>query len=509
MDDAVHVPGYALERELGRGDHGVVWAAWEEASGHRVAIKLLPIREPRARSQAVREAALLAAVDHPHLVPLYGAVEVAEGIALIMQLADGGNLTDLLSVRGPLPAGEAVTVCAPIAQGLAEAHRHGMVHGDIRPENVLFTTEGRPMLSDLGVGRLTRMERRAGGAGFAAPEAGSGHAVTPAADVYGMAVLTVVALTGHLPARPLVLPGLPPATFGMLARSLELDPSRRPDAESFANAVFALADPEPISFEPEAIAAAPAPAPIPIPVSPAGTSEDDQHTDDLAGASRRARRPSRRIQEEAEAEPAPAEPKEPEGRNRSRKRDVLGGLAIVLMLPVIAFGVYVVWNQFTGGNEDELPQAGRATAIEGVDGSTELCGGPHPVPTNQPPEAEDWANVVEHLYSQLSTAFADLNSELLCEVYSPTHPRLARDYEALQAYAESGVEVVGLRYEVIDTELISHESGLVVLEITDRITPYQLVDAEGEVVDDRAGAEAETWEMELVPSSDGSGWRIG
>jgi serine/threonine protein kinase len=331
MDDAVHVPGYVLERQLGRGDHGVVWAAREESSGHAVAVKLLPIRDPRARGQAIREAALLAAIDHPHLVPLYGTREIAEGLALIMQLADGGSLADLLAARGHLSPGEAVTVCAPIAQGLAEAHEHGIVHGDIRPANVLFTSEGRPMLADLGIGRLSRTDRKPGAVGFAAPETGSGHAATPAGDMYGMAALTVVALTGQLPGRPLLLPGFPPATFGMLARSLEPDPGRRPDAASFANAVFALADPEPVVFDPES-AAAPALA---------GKSSDDQSTDDLEGASLRARLTGSQVAEPDRDAGNRSEPPR-EKRTRSRRRDVLAIVAILLTLPVIGLGVYVV-----------------------------------------------------------------------------------------------------------------------------------------------------------------------
>ncbi|MQA88594.1 MAG: protein kinase [Streptosporangiales bacterium] len=518
MDDAVHVPGYMLEQQLGSGEYGVVFAAREESSGQLVAVKVLPVGSPSARPQAVREAALLGSIDHPHLVPVYGAVEVADGVALIMELADGGNLAGLLAARGALSPGEVVTIFAPIAQGLAEAHRRGVVHGDLRPANVLFTGDGRPMLADLGVGRLLGEHRPSPEPGFAAPELAGGRPATPGSDLYGLAALTIVALTGQLPGVPPVLPGLPPATYGALSSALQPDPGRRPDAESFANAMFALADPEPVVLDVVPTAASESAALV------RDQSTDEHPTVDYERASRRARddrsgrrgrRSLGRADMSAEEVPVSARSEPDEhpvartGRRRPRRRDVLTVVAIVLTLPVIALGVVFVVNQVRGVDPSDLPLAGRATSTEEADESTELCGGPQPAPTEQPPEVSDWTNVVEHLYDQRAAAYAELDSELLCEVYSPTHPRLARDFDVLQAYAEEGVMAVGLQFEVVTAELVSQESGLVVLEVTDRVSPYQLVDAEGLVVADREGVPEATWEMELVPAADASGWRIG
>jgi serine/threonine protein kinase len=545
MDDAVHVPGYVLEQQLGSGEHGVVFVAREESSGQLVAVKLLPVGSPHARTQAVREAALLGSIDHPHLVPVYGAVEVADGVALIMELADGGSLASLLAARGvgrgggegrvgrggggtaALSPGEVVTIFAPIAQGLAEAHRRGVVHGDLRPANVLFTGDGRPMLADLGVGRLLGERRPSPEPGFAAPELAGGRPPTTSSDMYGLAALTIVALTGHLPGVPPVLPGLPPATYGALSSALQPDPGRRPAAESFANALFALADPEPVGLDLASTDPGESAAGL------VGDQSTDEHaTGDYATGNhaagdrvsrrargdrsdRRGRRSRGRTETSADVAPLPAHSEPDEhpvartGRRRTRRRDVLTVVAIVLTLPVIALGVMVVVNQLRGGDPSDLPLAGRATSTDESNESTELCGGPQPAPTEQPPEVSDWTNVVEHLYDQRAAAYAELNSELLCEVYSPTHPRLARDYEVLQAYADEGVMAVGLQFEVVTAELVSQESGLVVLEITDRVSPYQLVDAEGVVVDVREGVPEATWEMELVPAADASGWRIG
>lgn len=537
MDDAVHVPGYTLGRQLGSGDFGVVFAAHEDSTGHPVAIKLLPIRSPQERSQAAREAGLLANLQHPHLVPLHGAVEMPDGIALVMDYAGGGSLADLLSSRGPLRPGEVVTVCAPVAQGLAEAHRHGIIHGMIKPSNILFTGDGRPMLADVGVARLSR-ERRPGadGDGFAAPEVVAGRRATPSSDLFGMAAVSVVALTGRLPGRQLSIPGLPPVTYGALANSLSNDPGRRPHAESFANAMFALADPEPVPLEED---------PEPGTGGGAGLPAVDELDDEPPEGGRRSRRSgrtgktSRRGRASTEGavavaagaagaaaaprasvrEDAPAGPvtdDEPDGDDdgaddeagrRIRKRDIVYGLAVLLAIPIAVFGIYVLWHQING---DDLPLAGPASAPEGdVDDSSELCGGQYPAPEQQPPSPDDWTGVIENLYTLRAQAFVDLDSELLCDIYAPSHPRLARDYAALRAYAEEGVHVEGLSFEIVTATLVSQESGLVTIEITDRISSYQLVDEAGEVVHSEPASPDQTWQIELVPSEDGASWRIG
>lgn len=550
MDDAVHVPGYTLGRQLGSGDFGVVFAAHEDSTGHPVAIKLLPIRSAQARSQAAREAALLASLQHPHLVPVHGAVEMPDGIALIMDFAGGGSLADLLAARGPLRSGEVVTICAPVAQGLAEAHRHGVVHGMIKPSNILFTIDGRPMLADVGVARLSQ-ERRPGadGDGFAAPEVTAGRRPTPSSDLFAMAAVAVVALTGRLPGQQLTIPGLPPATYGVLANSLSNDPGRRPDADSFANAVFALADPEPVPLNGD-----------PEPGDAGGGARIDTGADlpaldvldeEPGGGGRRARRSGRKakamrhdadtgspvgvaaaavagaatagtgvprtdVRDDTSAgEPATNTVDDDgtdhagdgRGGRRIRKRDILAGLAVVLTIPIVVFGVYVLWHQITG---DDLPLAGRASAPEeAADESSELCGGQYPAPEQQPPSPDDWTGVVENLYTLRAQAFIELDSEVLCEIYAPSHPRLARDYEALKDYAEEGVHVEGLSFDVVTATLVSQESGLVTIEITDRISSYQLVDETGDVVHNEPASQDQTWQMELVPSEDGASWRIG
>jgi eukaryotic-like serine/threonine-protein kinase len=94
-------------------------------------------------------------------------------------------------------------------------------------------------------------------------------------------------------------------------------------------------------------------------------------------------------------------------------------------------------------------------------------------------------------------------------VYAPTSQVLADDAELLQLYADAGVHTQGLAFEVVTAELVSQEGGRVVLEITDRLPPYQLVDSEGTVKAEKEGLPEATWQAVLVPAPDASGWRFG
>jgi serine/threonine protein kinase len=475
VDSPPFVPGYVLEHQLGTSGSGTVWAAREESSGEVLAVKLLPMA-PERRALAHREAALLTAVDHPHVVPFYGVVDIEDGLALVMALADGGNLADLLAGRGVLPPGEVVTICAPLAEALEDAHRRGLVHGRITPEDVVFTRDGRPMLAGLGFSRLTGSPSGPA-AGFAAPEVEAGQWPSPASDVYSLGVLAVLALTGYLPSGPPTLPGIAPAAHGALAGAVQPDPARRPDAATFSNAMFTLADPEPVGLGP----------PAEFDGLPTDASEEFAEVPDEAAGHRQPRR-----------------------RPRARKRDVLVGLVILIALPVVALGGYAVWNQLTGNPDASmLPGAGRVTAPADAEGEDDLCGGPQPAPTDEPPEVTDWTPVVERLLTMRADAFNQLDAALLCQIFSPVSPHLAVDYDLMQDYSDAGVQPSNLRFEVVNVELVSADGEVpVVLEITDRVPPHQLVDEDGEVVSEVAGLSEGTWRAELVVAPDASGWQF-
>src|SRR5918995_3745931 len=158
------VPGYTLEALLGRGGSGEVWRAAPRRGGAPVAVKVLVAGDPERQA---REAALLGELDHPHLVRLIEVVHQprrggAARVALVLELLEGGSLAALLARRGRLRPGEVVTTIAPVAAALAHAHAHGVVHGALSPGNIVFTAEGRPVLTDLGVARVLG-EAAAGG----------------------------------------------------------------------------------------------------------------------------------------------------------------------------------------------------------------------------------------------------------------------------------------------------------------------------------------------------------
>jgi hypothetical protein len=518
MDRPPYVPGYAVDGPLGA--NGTIWAGREEVTGAPVALRLLPLADPSARERARREVALLTAVDHPHVLPLLGVVDVPGSLVLVLELAEGGSLDDLLAARGTLSPGEVVTACAPIAQALAELHAHGIVHGHVAADSVLFSADGRPMLAEPGT---AVPGPPAGPASIVPPEVQAGYTPQPGSDVYGLAAVAVRALTGYVPKQALMLPGVPPATQSALAQAMHPDPNRRPAASSVANALFVLADPEPVALTAEPAA----PMPVPVDVSHAEAPADVAVQAVPASRSRRAARHAQAAESAAPTaqaaarapastiEAPPVRPEvEPEPRRRRRRRlrrvDV-ARIALVVAIPVILAGAVFAGLQLWGGDGDTeaLPGATRLDSPGEADVPVDLCGGPQPAPSEQPPEVTDWTQVVQSLYRTRAEAFNQVNAEALCDVYAPTSQVLADDAELLQLYADAGVHTQGLAFEVVTAELVSQEAGRVVLQITDRLPPYQLVDSGGSVEAEKEGLPEATWQAVLVPAPDASGWRFG
>src|SRR4051812_19511076 len=196
------VPGYTLEALLGRGGSGEVWRAGPRRGGAPGAGKVLVAGDPERQAEG---AALLKALDHPHLV---GLIEVVHRpgrggiprVALVLELRAGGSLATLLARRGRLRPGEVVTAIAPVAAALAHAHENGVVHGDLAPGNIVFTAEGRPVLTDLGVARVLGEAAAAEVTPpYVDPTVARGGAPGPASDVFGIAAAAFHALTGVAP----------------------------------------------------------------------------------------------------------------------------------------------------------------------------------------------------------------------------------------------------------------------------------------------------------------------
>ena len=262
------VPGYVLEELLGRGGSGQVWRARPRSGGASVAVKVLVRGDPERQE---REALLLGELDHPHLVRLHEVVrrqvrDRPAQVSLVLDLLAGGSLAALLGRRGRLRPGEVVTTVAPVAAALAHAHERGVVHGDLSPGNVVFTAEGRPVLTDLGTARLVGDTARAEVTpAYVDPVVARGGAPGPASDVFGVAAAAFHALTGiapwnaadpggtlavaaagELPDLALLAPDAPPELVRVVLRGLSAEPHLRGSAAAFALDLRHACRPEPV-----------------------------------------------------------------------------------------------------------------------------------------------------------------------------------------------------------------------------------------------------------------------
>lgn len=272
MDDAQapEVPGYDVGRLLGRGGSADVWLARERRTGRDVALKYFRTAGSRTRGSAAiteeemrREIRILSVLDHQHLISAHDAVRIGDaggGTALTMDYAAGGSLARLVAARGRLTVGETVTVLTPIAQALGYLHGKGFTHSDVSPGNVLFTGQGKPMLSDLGIARMLgdpASPETAGTAGFLDPSPVDAvrAGLQPERDVYSAAALGWFCLTGAAPGRTadrpplsLLVPGVPKELAAALEAGLNEDRRLRPNAVALATAVYRSAEPEPVDL---------------------------------------------------------------------------------------------------------------------------------------------------------------------------------------------------------------------------------------------------------------------
>jgi len=198
---------YRIDQEIGRGGMGVVYKGTQITLDRTVAIKMLASHLADADSSArfQREALTLARLAHPNIILIYDVEEFQGSQFIIMEYVDGGSLGDTLGRTPVLPAERVVQVMAPVLGGLAAAHQKGIIHRDIKPDNILFTESGRPKLTDFGIAHMrgahskTRTGVMLGTPYYMSPEQARGQKVTPAADIYAAGVLMYEALTGRVP----------------------------------------------------------------------------------------------------------------------------------------------------------------------------------------------------------------------------------------------------------------------------------------------------------------------
>ncbi len=262
MSDAPPVvPGHTLARALGRTG---LWYVASSASGDEETIELTdPAVRPSvvALALAAREQAAQQRVTSEHLLRLREVVPLGEEVvALVRDPAAAGSLEDLVERRGSLHPGEVTTLLTPLATTLGELDTAGVVHGGLHPGRVLFTEQGKPVLTGFDAVRLVGEQHRhsrRGASAFDAPEVVLGAVPTPASDAWSLGALGWYALTGDLPpvdavdrAAQLIGPDFAAA----LAPLLERDPARRTRAGMSAGRIYGAAAAIPLQ-----LAAQPAP----------------------------------------------------------------------------------------------------------------------------------------------------------------------------------------------------------------------------------------------------------
>lgn len=361
---------YRLDRVLGQGGMGIVFAATDPRLGRTVALKVITgvlAQSPEFRARFQAEAAALARLDSPYVIAIHDHDEVDGTPYIVTQYVDGADLGTLLKERGPLPARQALLLCAQLARGLGDAHRVGVIHRDVKPGNVLLrgagTDDVHAYLCDFGIARADGIEGPAptaagmvaGTWSYLSPERTAGLPASPGSDLYALGCLLWACLTGREPYQgtdvqvalahqtaPIPqLPGSGQLVDGLnavIARALAKDPAERYDDAALLRAdlerLAALAPEETVeapTADPGAVTAVrptggsgpgrpAAPPPPPPPPSPAGS----------AGA----------------APTAPSQPRKP----RRSRAGLLIGIGVVV-LALVAGGL--AWALLRGDDKED------------------------------------------------------------------------------------------------------------------------------------------------------------
>lgn len=264
---------YRLLEKIGEGGAAEVFRAIDVRLDRTVAIKLLRpqfVVDQQSRARFVNEAKAAAGLSHPNIVDVYDFGDAPEGgMFIAMQYVEGENLKDLLQQRGRLNPAEAISIAQQVCHALSAAHDRGVIHRDVKPQNILLDRAGSVKLTDFGVAKalsgpqLTQSGMTFGTAAYLSPEQATGQPVGPPSDLYALGCVMYEMLAGQPPfsgdnpaivaykqvweqPRPLhdMVPEVPPSLEGVVMRLLNKDPNKRyPSAGTLAAELERLKSP--------------------------------------------------------------------------------------------------------------------------------------------------------------------------------------------------------------------------------------------------------------------------
>ena len=246
---------YRITRRLGRGGMGVVFEAEDLRLERMVALKFLPpglMADPAARERFIHEARTASSLDHSHICTIHEIDEAADGgLYIVMACYKGETLKERIA-RGDLPPAQSLRIAAEVAEGLAKAHEHGIVHRDVKPGNIMVTEDGAAKILDFGLAKLAGEARMTvtgttvGTVAYMSPEQARGDEIDARTDVWSLGVVLYELAAGSLPferaseravlnaivheePRPVkqLRPGFPAEITGVIRKALAKDPDRR------------------------------------------------------------------------------------------------------------------------------------------------------------------------------------------------------------------------------------------------------------------------------------------
>ena len=398
---------YRLETLLGCGGMAEVWRADDTKLGRPVAVKVILAAHASERSfveRFLREARVVASLEHPNILPVYDFGEEDGDPFLVMPLLDGGTLRDRMVGR-PVPLPQAATWIGQLAGALDAAHEAGVLHRDVKPANVLIGKGDRAFLADFGIAKmletatgLTATGMVVGTPLYMAPEQAQGNPATPATDRYALAVIAYELLAGKPPfegENPLSLmhqhvtspapalssrvAGLPAGLDAVFARALAKDPAERhPKCAALASAIGI--------YVPTGIAAVP-------PHAEAGTAPTMRQTPHPTPAIGTAPGRSGPGRPHPVATPPPGLTSDQTvftGAGRARKRLAWGVVVAVAAVSAMAVGFFILRgkeNPATAGSNVAKPAASPLAAAPESSSKVEGPGTAVPLPTLPAPEA--------------------------------------------------------------------------------------------------------------------------